>query len=354
MSSDPEILFRRVGCVGHVKFNRPEILNALNFDMVVKMQEVLNDWAVDSKIAVIIVQGAGERAFCAGGDIRRLAESSRNEGLDYCRNFFSSEFRLNRSVFRYPKPYISILDGITMGGGVGLSVHGEYRIATERMLFAMPETGIGYFPDVGGSYFLPRCPGSIGMYLGLSGARLKVGDSLAAGIATHYVPSSGIEELIKEFERIDPGADASIEIQEILSEAAGMVESETLVGHRSLIDQCFSGDSLEEILGSLDACDGEWSTVTASIIRKKSPTSLKITFHQLKEGASMEFEECMVMELRLALRFMEGHDFYEGVRAVVIEKDNQPKWQPNNVSQVKNEIVQRYFAPLADGDLIFN
>ena len=354
MNSDSEILFRRVGCVGHVKFNRPEILNALNFDMVVKMQEVLNDWAVDPKVGVILVQGAGDRAFCAGGDIRRLAESSRNEGIDYCRNFFSSEFRLNRTVFRYPKPYISILDGITMGGGVGLSVHGQYRIATERMLFAMPETGIGYFPDVGGSYFLPRCPGSIGMYLGLSGARLKVGDSLAAGVATHYLPSSGLDELIKEFEKIDPGADTSIKIKEILSDVAGTAESETLLGHRPLIDQCFSGDSLEEILDSLDACGEEWSTVTASTIRKKSPTSLKVTFRQLREGASMEFESCMVMELRLALRFMEDHDFYEGVRAVVIEKDNQPKWQPSSVSQVTNETVQRYFVPLADGDLILN
>ena len=354
MSSDPEILFWRAGSVGHVKFNRPQSLNALNFDMVAQMQGVLDDWAVDPKVSIVLLQGEGERAFCAGGDIRRLAESSRNEGLDYCRRFFSSEFRLNRSVFRYPKPYISVLDGITMGGGVGLSVHGQYRIATERTLFAMPETGIGYFPDVGGSYFLPRCPGSIGMYLGLSGARLKVGDSLAAGIATHYVPSSRVNELIEAFEKINPGPDASFKIDEILSEVGDTAESETLLRCRPVIDQCFSGDSLEQVLDALDACSDEWSKVTASAISKKSPTSLKVTFRQLREGGALDFEACMVMELRLALRFMEDHDFYEGVRAVVIEKDNQPKWQPNSISEVTNETVQRYFRPLAGGDLIFN
>ena len=197
VNSEEEVVFSRRGAVGHIELNRPDILNALNYDMVIAIQDRLEDWSKDPDVALILVQGAGDRAFCAGGDIRRLVDSSRNEGIDYCRKYFSSEFRLNRTVFRYRKPYIAILDGITMGGGVGLSVHGEYRIATERTLFAMPETGIGYFPDVGGSYFLPRCPGAIGMYLGLSGARLKSGDSLTAGVSTHYVPMNLVDMLIE-------------------------------------------------------------------------------------------------------------------------------------------------------------
>ena len=163
MADELEVLFSRRGAVGHIKFNRPKALNALNYDMVLEIQKKLDEWEKDPDVAAVIIQGEGDRAFCAGGDIRRLAETSKKEGLGYCREFFSSEFKLNRTVFRYSKPYFAILDGITMGGGVGLSVHGHYRIATERTLFAMPETGIGYFPAVGGSYFLPRCPGAIGM-----------------------------------------------------------------------------------------------------------------------------------------------------------------------------------------------
>ena len=354
MSDESDILFSRTGGVGHVKLNRPHTLNALNYDMVIAMQQALDDWAMDSDVAVVLVQGAGDRAFCAGGDIRRLAESSRNEGIDYCRGFFSSEFRLNRTIFRYPKPYIAILDCITMGGGVGLSVHGQYRIATERTLFAMPETGIGYFPDVGGSYFLPRCPDSIGMYLGLSGARLKAGDSLTAGVSTHYVPANLVDGLIEEVEKIGPGEDVSFKVSAVLSEFSSALEDEPLTTHRGLIDQCFSKDSLDQVLVALHASGDEWSKLTASKIREKSPTSLKVTFRQLREGGTLDFEACMVMELRLALRFMEDHDFYEGVRAVIVEKDNQPRWLPSNVSEVTNEAVERYFLPLADGDLHFN
>ena len=354
MSNESDILFSQTGGVGHVKLNRPHILNALNYDMVTAMQQVLDDWAIDSSVAMVLVQGAGDRAFCAGGDIRRLAENSRIEGIDYCRRFFSSEFRLNRTIFRYPKPYIAILDGITMGGGVGLSVHGQYRIATERTLFAMPETGIGYFPDVGGSYFLPRCPGSIGMYLGLSGARLKAGDSLTAAVSTHYVPTNLVDRLIEALEKIDPAEDVPFKVNTVLSEFSGALEGETLTNHRAIIDQCFSEDSLDQVLVALDASGDEWSKRTASKIGEKSPTSLKVTFRQLREGGALDFEGCMMMELRLALRFMEDHDFYEGVRAVVVEKDNQPNWLPSSISEVTNDAVERYFLPLADGDLHFD
>ena len=354
VNSEEEVVFSRRGAVGHIKLNRPHILNALNYDMVIAIQDMLEHCSKDPEVALILVQGAGDRAFCAGGDIRRLADSSRNEGIDYCRKFFSSEFRLNRTIFRYNKPYIAILDGITMGGGVGLSVHGKYRIATERTLFAMPETGIGYFPDVGGSYFLPRCPGAIGMYLGLSGARLKSGDSLTAGVSTHYVPRNSLDVLIEALEKISPGKAAFLEVETILSGFSMAFQDETLTKNRAAIDECFSKDSLDQILVSLDTYGDDWSRLTASKIREKSPTSLRVTFRQLREGGSLDFEGCMVMELRLALRFMENHDFYEGVRAVVVEKDNQPLWRPSNISEVTGESVERYFLPLVDGDLDFN
>ena len=351
MADELEVLFSRRGAVGHIKFNRPKALNALNYDMVLEIQKKLDEWEKDPDVAAVIIQGEGDRAFCAGGDIRRLAETSKKEGLGYCREFFSSEFKLNRTVFRYPKPYIAILDGITMGGGVGLSVHGHYRIATERTLFAMPETGIGYFPDVGGSYFLPRCPGSVGMYLGLSGARLKTGDSLKAGISTHYVETKSVDSLIAGIEDLAPSRDVAAKLDTLLSQYCRELQDETLTINLDTINECFSKSSVEEILTSLDEIDIEWSKQTASSIRKKSPTSLKVTFRQLKEGKCLSFEDCMAMELRLALRFMEDHDFYEGVRAVIIEKDNQPKWMPDSVEGVSEEAVARYFLPLGEDEL---
>ncbi len=354
MSSEPEILFWRRGCVGHIKFNRPKLLNALNYEMVVQIQEQLNKWKNDPKVGAIIIQGEGERAFCAGGDIRRLAEARKKEGIGYCHDFFSSEFTLNRTVSSYPKPYIAILDGITMGGGVGLSVHGHYRISTERTLFAMPETGIGYFPDVGASYFLPRCPGAIGMYLGLTGARLKPGDSLRAGIATHYIEARLIKDIIENIEDLPLTSDIGNKVDLLLSEYNTKLEDETLTSNLEAINNCFSKTSVEDILNCLGEIGDEWSRQTLLNIRQKSPTSLKVTFRQLKEGKDMSFDDCMVMELRLALRFMEGKDFYEGVRAVIIEKDNQPQWAPSHVEDVPDVEVDRYFLPLGKNDLIFS
>ena len=353
MTDEPEVLFSRRGGVGHIKFNRPKALNALNYDMVLEIQKKLDEWEKNPDVAAVIIQGEGDRAFCAGGDIRRLAETSKKEGLGYCREFFSSEFKLNRTVFRYSKPYIAILDGITMGGGVGLSVHGHYRIATERTLFAMPETGIGYFPDVGGSYFLPRCPGSVGMYLGLSGARLKSGDTLKAGISTHYVDTKSVDSLIAGIENLGPSRDVTAKLDTLLSQYCRELQDETLTINLDTINHCFSKSSVEEILTALDEIDAEWSKQVASSIKKKSPTSLKVTLRQLKEGKCLSFEDCMAMELRLALRFMEDHDFYEGVRAVIIEKDNQPRWMPDSVEAVSEEAVARYFMPLGDDELKF-
>jgi enoyl-CoA hydratase len=237
-----------------------------------------------------------------------------------------------------------MIHGIVMGGGVGVSVHGSHRVAGETTVFAMPETGIGLFPDVGGSYFLPRCPGEIGMYLALSGARLKAADTLYAGVATHFVPHSKWEALVQ---RLSGGTapDAA------LAGLAEAVPSAFLAEHRAVIDRCFGKDSVEAILSALDAEHTDWSRDTARTIRTKSPTSLKLAFRQLREGAKLEFDDCMRMEYRMVNRIVAGHDFYEGVRATILDKDGAPKWSPPGLDGVRDAGIAEYFAPLGEKEL---
>jgi enoyl-CoA hydratase len=352
--SNPDIIFSRIGKLGKILLNRPKALNALNLGMVEAMQQKLDEWEVDPGIRAVLVEGAGGRAFCAGGDIRRLAESATTKDPSYCREFFSAEFNLNRKIFRFAKPYVAILDGITMGGGVGLSVHAPFRVATESTLFAMPETGIGYFPDVGASYFLPRCPSEIGMYLGLTGNRLDGQDSVECGIATHYVKSEQILQLVDNLEQITQEKDVSFEISKILRKFSSKVSSKLVSVTGKKIQKCFSKNSMDNIFEALEQVGTEWSQKTISQLNKKSPLSLKVTFRQLREGQSLDFESCMVMELRLALRFMEERDFYEGVRAVIIEKDNKPNWKPKTIEEVLDKDIEKFFLPLIEGDLSFD
>jgi enoyl-CoA hydratase len=245
-----------------------------------------------------------------------------------------------------------LVDGIAMGGGVGLSVHGSHRVATERTLFAMPETGIGLFPDVGGSYFLPRLPGEIGMYLGLTGARLKAADCLYAGIATHYLRSERLDELVTELAKLDwrQGRLAASALLDRRAEDAG---PPSLMGQRAAIDRCFKGGSVEEILAALKSEGSEWGASVAATIEAKSPTSLKLTYRQLRLGKSLDFEAAMVMEYRLCQYCMDGDDFYEGVRAAVVDKDNKPRWQPASLDQVSEAEIARAFLPRQD-DLEFD
>ena len=339
MSADaPQLVIERRGRAGLVTLNRPAALNALTLDMVRELDPLLRSWAEDDGVDRVIVDSAGDRAFCAGGDIRALYEWGL-AGDPRAVGFYREEYRLNTLIKRYPKPYIALMDGITMGGGVGLSVHGSHRIATERLTFAMPETGIGLFPDVGGTYFLPRLPGETGIYLGLTGARLKAADAIYCGISDAFVPSDRIDDLrtalidtrdpdaaIAEFSQ-DPG-DAPIE------------------GSQNDIDRCFNGDTVEEIVGNLGRQDTEWASKARGIIAAKSPTSLKITCRQIREGARLEFEDCMRLEYRMVNRVMAGHDFYEGTRSVVIDKDQAPAWRPATLEEVGDDEVDAYFAPL--------
>lgn len=349
-----EIQFTELGNIGLVTLNRPQALNALTHSMIIDFYEQLIAWETDDAIKAIIVQGAGEKAFCAGGDIRKIYDERNNTESDI-HQFFWDEYRLNYRIKHYPKPYIALLDGITMGGGVGVSIHGNYRIATERFSFAMPETSIGFFPDVGGSYFLPRCPGQTGIYLGLTGARIKSADAAYLDLITHYVPTERMPELIDCITTNFLGANATQVIENLIHTAAHPAGDAELAAHRNDIDYCFKQDGMEEILNALTQRDTEWCSNVKKTLLTKSPTSLKVTLRELRNGKQLNFDQCLQMEYRMVQRFLTGHDFYEGVRAVLVDKDQTPKWQPAELSTVTKEMVDAYFAPLQDKDeLVFN
>jgi enoyl-CoA hydratase len=335
MTDEPEIFFEKRGAVGLITLNRPKALNALTHGMVVALHAQLKDWARDDAVKAVAIRGAGERAFCAGGDIRTLYDSGK-AGTPYAVEFYRDEYLLNAFIKHFPKPYIALLHGFVMGGGVGVSVHGSHRIADETMLFAMPETGIGLFPDVGGSFFLPHLPGEIGMYLGLTGARLKTADALYAGVATHVVPAADREALI---ERLAAGD---------LTAASAPQQNAPLAELRGQIDAIFSAHSVEGILERLERDGTEWAIKTAETIRGKSPTATKLAFRQIREGKTKSFDDCLRMEFRMVNRVIAGHDFYEGVRATIIDKDGAPKWKPATLAEVSDADIDAYFAPFKE------
>jgi len=342
-----DIRFDRQGRLGVVTLDRPQALNALTLAMVSDLDRQLAEWADDPSVVAVVIKSSGGRAFCAGGDIRALHDAV-CRGDAYTRNFYRVEYRLNHRIKTYAKPYVALIDGIVMGGGVGLSVHGSYRVVSERSQFAMPETGIGFFPDVGGTWFLPRCPGALGTYLGLTGARLGAADMLYCGAATHYRPSADIEPLLMELAQVTSAND----VGNLLDRFGSDPGAPSLLQQRSAIDRCFAADTMEEILSRLERDGSEWAQATAATIRRKSPTSLKVTLRQLHAGAGLaDFAAAMRLEYRLAQRMVRGHDFHEGVRAAVIDKDQAPRWQPATLTEVSDHTVAQYFAPLEEPDL---
>jgi enoyl-CoA hydratase len=348
---EKELMVEVGGAVGRFTLNRPKALNALTLDQIHEMDPTLRRWATDDEVKMVVVRGKGGRAFCAGGDIRTLFERRKAGDLGYFADFYWAEYRLNHLIKHYTKPYIAILDGIVMGGGVGISVHGSHRIATENTLFAMPETGIGMFPDVGGTFFLPRLPGQIGIYLGLTGARLKPADCLYAGVCTHFVPAQRLIELQTALSEASEGSAADLLIDAFAEEPA---EEPPLAQVRDAVDRCFGGGSVEAILAALDAEGGEWAAETKKILLAKSPTALKVAHRQLRLGAALPFDEAMKVEYRLSQRFMAGHEFFEGVRALIIDKDNAPRWQPGTIEEVSAAEVDAMFKPLPSRELQFD
>jgi enoyl-CoA hydratase len=348
----PPVRVSTQGHLGVVTLNRPDALHALNGEMVKIMTEALLAWRSDPAISGVMVDHAGARGFCAGGDIRMLAESGAKDGRE-ARAFFYHEYRLNHLIANYPKPYVAILDGVTMGGGVGISVHGPFRIGTERTLFAMPETGIGLFPDVGGGWFLPRLAGEIGMWLALTGTRLKAADCVAAGILTHYVPS----ELLDAAKAQVAGAMSTHTPLSALKSGLAALEEEAGRPHHltpettAIINRCFAGDSVEAIMDALGADESAWAQEQVQVLRQKSPQTLKVAFRQLRHGrAAADFAAHMAMEYRIGARVVRRHDFLEGVRAVIIDKDQTPKWQPATLAEVDEVMLDAIFAPLAAGE----
>ena len=328
--------------IGRVTLNRPQALHALNTEMCRMMSEALTKWAGDDSVKMLMIDHVeGTRGFCAGGDIRRVAESGRGDGKAG-EDFFRIEYTLNTQIKRFPKPYVAFLDGVTMGGGVGISIHGSHRIATENTLFAMPETGIGLFPDVGGSWFLPRLEGELGIWLALTGARLKGKDVLAAGIATHFVESEKLPELKA---RVLAGEALDTALADYTQPMPEPVYAE----HLDIINHCFSRPTITDICLALKMADDDWATAQADILKSRSPLSMAVSLEQLRRGAKMSsFADIMRMEYRIACHIIRTHDFSEGVRAVIEDKDQAPKWSPETSAGVTETRVEAMFAPVAE------
>lgn len=352
MSAD-HILFERRGGLGLVTLNRPARLNALTHDMAMRLEAQLLVWRGDDGVGAVAIVGAGERAFCAGGDIKALWEAGRERALEAWR-FYGDEYRLNTLIHEYPKPYVAFMDGVTMGGGAGVSVHGSHRVSSERTVFAMPETGIGLFPDVGGAWFLPRLPGQVGLWMALTGARLGAADALSAGICDLFIPSAATGAAVAALAGADYGAGARAAVDAALAPLAADPGPAGLPALRPAIDRCFGADSVEGVLAALAAESGDWAQAQAAEIAKKSPTSLRLTFRQMREGARRAFRDCMRMEYALARFCMLGPDFYEGIRATVIDKDGAPRWRPATLAEASEAFVAPAFAPLPpEQDLTF-
>ncbi|KAL3970262.1 hypothetical protein ACER0C_028059 [Sarotherodon galilaeus] len=351
--AEPEVLLERVGRAGVITMNRPKVLNALNLTMIRQIYPQLKRWESDNETDIVIIKGAGDKAFCAGGDIRAVTEAGK-VGDSLAQDFFREEYILNNAIGSYRKPYIALIDGITMGGGVGLSVHGRFRVATEKTLFAMPETAIGLFPDVGGGYFLPRLQGKLGLFLALTGFRLKGRDVQRAGVATHFVESKKIPDLQKEL--VDLKSPSAEDVSRVLDsyQSQSSLDAEKpfiLKKHLSDIDRLFSASSVEGIVKNLKTNGSEFAKKQTETLSKMSPTSLKITLKQLQAGASLSLQDVLVMEYRLSQACMRGYDFYEGVRAVLVDKDQNPKWNPSTLEEVSDQMVEQCFSSLGEKDL---
>ncbi|MEW9856727.1 enoyl-CoA hydratase/isomerase family protein [Novosphingobium sp. M1R2S20] len=335
-----ELLTRREGVAGYLTLNRPKAIHALTHGMCTAMIDALTSWRDDANVKAVILEHTEGRGFCSGGDINLLRDSALNDEGQAGRAFFYDEYRLNHLLFTYEKPVAAFMDGITMGGGVGISQPAQYRVATENTRFAMPETGIGLFPDVGGGWYLSRLEGRLGQYLALTGARLDGAECLWAGLATHYLPSEALPEAKQ---RIAAGH----EIGGVLSALAIKPPEPKIAPRAAAIRKHFASDALEDILASLAAEDSEWAAKELATLRLKSPQACKVSLRQLAESATMQsFAQNMAMEYRIGARVLVLPDFAEGVRAVIVDKDHAPKWNPPTPEGVTPDQLDAIFAPL--------
>ncbi len=340
-----QVHIHRHGAVGHISLNRPKAIHALTLEMCEAMIDALTGWASDEAVTAVILDHAEGRGFCAGGDIAFLRKSALEDQGMSGRRFFHAEYRLNHLLFTYAKPVAAFMDGITMGGGVGIAQPAKYRITTENTKFAMPETGIGLFPDVGGGWYLSRMEGRLGQFLALTGARLDGAECLWAGIATHYLPSDRLAEA-KARIIAEPGS-----IDTILGDLSAAPPEARLAGNKDRIERLFASDRYEDILAALEADGSEWSEKELKTLATKSPQTCKVALRQLAEGAEKDsFAANMRMEYRIGARVLTRPDFAEGVRALIVDKDNDPQWNPATPEGVTEDMLDAIFAPLPDNE----
>ena len=343
MEQEPHILLEKRGALGLITLNRPKALNALTHGMCLGLARALKDWAADDSIKSVAIRGAGTRAFCAGGDIRFMYESN-VAASNGAAKFLADEYRADALVGAFPKPYIALTHGIVMGGGAGVSVNGRYRLADDSLVFAMPETGIGFLTDVGATHFLNHCPGEIGTYLGLTGARIGLGDAVALKLFTHAVKAADHESIIA---RLAEGEDPDKAIAPFVFKPVPA----TLAAERARIDTIFAASSVEAILERLDRDASPFATATGAAMRSRSPSALKFIFRSLRDARGKNLSDCLKMEYRVASRAVMAHDFREGVRATLIDRDGKPQWQPASLAAVKDSDIAGYFAPLGGKEL---
>ncbi|MEU0312903.1 enoyl-CoA hydratase/isomerase family protein [Nocardioides sp. NPDC006273] len=342
----PAVLVERRGRVGILTLNRPKALNALSHEMVGLLQAALDEWADDPAIATVVLTGAGERGLCAGGDIVSIHHDAVTGGRG-SEDFWRDEYRLDATIASYPKPYIALMDGIVLGGGVGVSAHAAYRVVTERTRIGMPETGIGFVPDAGGTWLLSHAPGQLGTYVALTAGHVDAGDAIELGLADHFVPSSDLARLV----------DLLVEqpIDQALPEVTHVHPPSRLAESRAWIDETFAHDEVVDILTALEAHLEPMAAAAREALTTKSPTSLVVTLRALRRARELgTLEDALAQEYRIALRMLRGHDFPEGIRAQVIDKDRKPRWSPPSVEQVDAGAVDAYFSHLGDAELRFD
>ena len=336
-----DIIFECKNNIGLMTLNRVDALNALTFDMILALEHQLHLWHEDEGVHAVVIQAAPGKAFCAGGDVRWLFQGRHT--LQQQMQFFWHEYRLNHFIHSYQKPYIALMDGVTMGGGVGISLHGSHRVASERFLFAMPETGIGFFPDIGASYLLSRCPGYWGIYLALTGHRLAVADAAELGLVDYTISAEQFPDILKQLYESDLSGDAHAKVSHILKSLTVLMSSDLATQTQKKIDHTFNGLDIESIQAALMQSEDEWYKHNLDILLQKAPLSLKVTLAQIQKAKHMSMAECINMDYCLVGHFMQDHDFYEGVRALLVDKDKSPKWQPSSLSGVTAAKVSSYF-----------
>ncbi|WP_326586841.1 enoyl-CoA hydratase/isomerase family protein [Streptomyces sp. NBC_01294] len=339
-NADDTVQFHVEGRTGVVTLNRPRALNALTHPMVRRIDEALGAWEEDPAVGQVLIRGAGERGLCAGGDIRAIHDDAK-AGNTASADFWRDEYRLNARIARYLKPYVALMDGIVMGGGVGVSAHGSVRIVTERSRVAMPETGIGFVPDVGGTWLLGRAPGRLGTHLALTGTAVGPADALLCGLADHFVPAGRLPELT--------AALAAAPAHEVLPRYAATPEPGELADRRPWIDHCYAADTVEEIVERLLGVGDPAAKETAETILAKSPTALKVTLAAVRRAAALDtLEHVLAQEFRVSCNALASPDLVEGIRAQVVDKDRTPRWSPPTLAEVSGADVERFFAPLGE------